>query len=64
MAGHVSKRMLKHYSHIRTQAKWRGVDSLVAPVKVEVKTAEISTLSVSLLRNPLRWAFLTDRNSL
>lgn len=30
IAGHVSKQMLKHYSHIRMQAKRRAVDSLVA----------------------------------
>jgi integrase len=29
MAGHVSKQMLKHYSHIRMEAKRRAVDSLV-----------------------------------
>jgi len=29
LAGHVSKQMLKHYSHIRMQAKRRAVDSLV-----------------------------------
>lgn len=29
MAGHVSKEMLKHYSHIRTLAKRRAVDALV-----------------------------------
>lgn len=29
LAGHVSKNMLKHYSHIRTEAKRRAVDSLV-----------------------------------
>lgn len=28
MAGHVSKDMLKHYSHIRMQAKWRAVEAL------------------------------------
>ena len=28
MAGHVSKEMLKHYSHTRTEAKRRAVDSL------------------------------------
>ena len=33
LAGHVSKRMLKHYSHIRTQAKRRAVDALVTPLK-------------------------------
>ena len=29
MAGHVSKEMLKHYSHIRTQAKRQTVEALV-----------------------------------
>ena len=42
MAGHVSKRMLKHYSHIRTQAKRRAVDSLVAPAKAEAEPAKNS----------------------
>ena len=28
LAGHVSKQMLKHYSHIRMEAKRRAVDSL------------------------------------
>lgn len=38
MAGHVSKDMVKHYSHIRTEAKRRAVEKLVAdPVKVEQK---------------------------
>ena len=31
MAGHVSKDMVKHYSHIRTEAKRRAVEKLVAP---------------------------------
>jgi integrase len=30
LAGHVSKDMLKHYSHIRTQAKRQAVEALVA----------------------------------
>jgi integrase len=30
MAGHVSKQMLKHYSHIRMEAKRRAVEALVA----------------------------------
>jgi hypothetical protein len=29
MAGHVSKQMLKHYSHIRMEAKRRAVGALV-----------------------------------
>jgi integrase len=29
IAGHVSKRMLKHYSHIRMEAKRRAVASLI-----------------------------------
>lgn len=31
LAGHVSKDMVKHYSHIRTEAKRRAVKSLTAP---------------------------------
>jgi hypothetical protein len=30
IAGHVSKQMLKHYSHIRMEAKRRAVEALVA----------------------------------
>ena len=30
LAGHVSQQMLKHYSHIRMQAKRRAVETLVA----------------------------------
>jgi len=37
LAGHVSKQMLKHYSHIRMEAKRRAVDALVA--KAETKKA-------------------------
>lgn len=32
LAGHVSKDMVKHYSHIRTEAKRRAVEALVKPV--------------------------------
>jgi len=52
IAGHVSKNMLKHYSHIRTAAKRRAVDALIAPVKPQ--TVDIS---VEPTRNPLRWPF-------
>jgi hypothetical protein len=37
IAGHVSKQMLKHYSHIRMEAKRRALESIVA--KPEGKTA-------------------------
>lgn len=33
IAGHVSKRMLKHYSHIRMDAKRRAVAALIADEK-------------------------------
>jgi integrase len=41
MAGHVSKQMLKHYSHIRMEAKRRAVNALMAkqPGAVEQKPA-------------------------
>jgi hypothetical protein len=41
MAGHVSKEMLKHYSHIRTQAKRRAVDALV--IKPEGRPQALGT---------------------
>ena len=31
LAGHVSQRMLEHYSHIRMDAKREAVDSLLEP---------------------------------
>jgi len=37
IAGHVSKQMLKHYSHIRMEAKRRALESIVA--KPTAKTA-------------------------
>jgi hypothetical protein len=29
MAGHISRQMLKRYSHIRLEAKWGAVETLV-----------------------------------
>jgi len=40
IAGHVSKQMLKHYSHIRMEAKRRAVDSLTVKVKKAAAGAE------------------------
>jgi integrase len=41
MAGHVSKDIVKHYSHIRTEAKRRAVEKLVAEtVKVDENASE------------------------
>ena len=44
MAGHVSKQMLKHYSHIRMEAKRRAVDALLVkkPVAVEERKPRVS----------------------
>jgi integrase len=39
IAGHVSKQMLKHYSHIRMEAKRRALEAIV-PKKAEPKSAE------------------------
>jgi len=44
LAGHVSKDMLRHYSHIRTQAKPQAVEALVAKPPSEPRsTAERTT---------------------
>jgi integrase len=40
MAGHVSKDMLTHYSHIRTQAKRRAVDALVSKPRARENPSE------------------------
>jgi integrase len=40
LAGHVSKQMLKHYSHIRMQAKRRAVDTLVRPKAAKPEAGE------------------------
>jgi len=40
IAGHVSKRMLKHYSHIRMEAKRRAVASLISDGKAAVDGGE------------------------
>jgi integrase len=44
MAGHVSKQMLKHYSHIRTEAKRRAVRTLEAPreTRISVEAPKVS----------------------
>ena len=43
IAGHVSKRMLKHYSHIRMEAKRRAVASLVPDDKPTTAGAELNS---------------------
>lgn len=40
ITGHVSKQMLKHYSHIRMEAKRRAVNSLTVKVKTAAAGAE------------------------
>ena len=45
IAGHVSKQMLKHYSHIRMEAKRRAVDSLTVKVKTAPAGAEKAPIS-------------------
>jgi integrase len=58
IAGHVSRQMLKHYSHIRMAAKRRALESIVAK-KADPKPAEgeavvyteIPTLEAGVVRN-------------
>ena len=45
IAGHVSKQMLKHYSHIRMEAKRRAVNSLTVKVKKPGAGAENPSVS-------------------
>ena len=41
MAGHVSKRMLKHYSHIGMEAKRRAVESIVVPASIRNSAPDV-----------------------
>jgi integrase len=45
MAGHVSKDMLKHYSHIRTQAKRSAVNALNAKSRQAIRLPESAALT-------------------
>ena len=54
MAGHVSKQMLKHYSHIRMEAKRRAVDSLAKKPAGESNPALFPT---GLLKKSLKSGF-------
>lgn len=40
IAGHVSKQMLKHYSHIRMEAKRRAVDSITVKAKTAARAGK------------------------
>lgn len=44
MAGHVSKQMLKHYSHIGMEAKRRAVEALVAKTVDPTPLAELPSI--------------------
>jgi integrase len=39
IAGHVSRKMMEHYSHIRTEAKRKAVDGLTPVATVEQEPA-------------------------
>jgi integrase len=39
IAGHVSRKMMEHYSHIRTEAKRKAVDGLTSVAAVEQEAA-------------------------
>ena len=58
IAGHVSKQMLKHYSHIRMEAKRTALESIVAkkadPKRAEEKAAvptEVPTIEAGAVEN-------------
>lgn len=43
IAGHVSKKMLEHYSHIRLAAKRRALEALETPLPEPEKASEDQT---------------------
>jgi len=52
MGGHVSKDMLKHYSHIRTHAKRRAVDALVSRPGMGSHSSDESAATMNSTRVP------------
>jgi integrase len=55
IAGHVSKQMLKHYSHIRMEAKRTAIESIVSK-KADPKPAvptEVPTVEAGVVGNPM-----------
>jgi integrase len=54
MAGHVSKDMLKHYSHIRTQAKRRAVDALLSKQRLSENPPEPVNSEFQFSHGPTR----------
>jgi integrase len=52
MAGHVSRQMLTHYSHIRTQAKRRAVEALV--VKPALPAAASGGIQIEPAKDPAK----------
>lgn len=57
IAGHVSKQMLKHYSHIRMEAKRRAVNSLTVKTKAAA-AGEIAQISVGVPQGSAKVALL------
>ena len=55
IAGHVSKQMLKHYSHIRMEAKRQRLESIVnrRPAKAGIPTRKSQTAGVPTMSLPL-----------
>lgn len=49
IAGHLSQRMLEHYSHIRKEAKRRALAALCMPKSDAVKVLDVATLRESAL---------------
>jgi integrase len=53
IAGHVSKQMLKHFSHIRMAAKRAALESIVTkkadPKPAEEKAAEVPTIEAAMV---------------
>jgi integrase len=47
IAGHVSRKMLSHYAHIRTGAKRRAVEAIISLRAGEVPAAESATQKVA-----------------
>ena len=58
IAGHVSREMLKHYSHIRMQAKRTALEGLVTPSAEAAKQDPGNQTSVGVLQEVPKVAVL------
>jgi hypothetical protein len=56
IAGHVSRRMIEHYSHIRMEAKRAAVEAIAAPVAQIFVEAHVNQNVNQVDERKMEWA--------